>query len=247
MKFKLILLILLPIIAFGQNMRDSSMYTPLFNLSYSYQIPGGDLSERFGANSNLGLSGGFKTSSNWQFELEGTFMFGRLVNESTMLDNLKTEEGYIIDQYGDFATILVYQRGFTSTLNIGKIFTVIGPNPNSGIIAKFGIGMMQHKIRYDVKENLVPSLYKDKLPYYDRLTIGLVLKQYIGYQHISSNRLANFNIGIEINEGFTQGMRDYQIDLEGPYRENRTDFLFGIRAGWVIPIYRKAPKEYYYN
>jgi hypothetical protein len=42
-------------------------------------------------------------------------------------------------------------------------------------------------------------------------------------------------------QGFTQGMRDYQIDLEGPYRDKRVDMLLGIRVGWVIPIYRRAP------
>jgi len=40
-------------------------------------------------------------------------------------------------------------------------------------------------------------------------------------------------------------MRDYQIDLMGPYLNNRLDLLNGVRVGWIIPVFRQAPKEFY--
>ena len=64
---------------------------------------------------------------------------------------------------------------------------------------------------------------------------------------MSTNKLVNFNIGIEFIEGFNRGMRDYQIDLMGPYRDQRLDIYIGIRAGWIFPILRKEPDEFYYN
>ena len=73
------------------------------------------------------------------------------------------------------------------------------------------------------------------------------LKQYFGYQYMSTNKLVNFNIGIEFIEGFNRGMRDYQIDLMGPYRDQRLDIYIGIRAGWIFLILRKEPNEFYYN
>ncbi len=247
MKIKLLILVFLPIWTLAQNIRDTSIFTPLFNLSYAYQLPGADLANSYGANSNIGFSGGIKSANNWLFELNGTFFFGKDVRDTMILDNLITSDNYILDQYGNYANVLVFERGWTATANIGKLFPVIGPNPNSGIVAKFGIGMMRHKIRIDVKDNLVPALQIDKLPFYDRLTLGMTLRQYIGYQHLSNNHLTNFNIGFEFYQGFTQGMRDYQIDLMGPYRSYRFELMYGIRVGWIVPVYRRAPNEFYIN
>ena len=64
---------------------------------------------------------------------------------------------------------------------------------------------------------------------------------------MSNNNLINFTIGIEIIEGFNRGMRDYQIDLMGPYIDNKFDVYLGLRAGWFFPVFRKDPNEFYYN
>ena len=141
----------------------------------------------------------------------------------------------------------MYHRGGLISLDMGKVYNIIGPNPNSGIFLKGGIGAMYHKIRIENQENLIPQLKKEYLKYYDRLTVGLLLKQYIGYQNMSNNKLVNFTIGIEAIEGFNRGMRDYQIDLMGPYTENKFDVYLGIRAGWFFPVLRKNPNEFYYN
>jgi hypothetical protein len=42
-------------------------------------------------------------------------------------------------------------------------------------------------------------------------------------------------------------MRDYQIDLMGPYTDNKFDVYLGLRAGWFFPVLRKDPNEFYYN
>ena len=42
-------------------------------------------------------------------------------------------------------------------------------------------------------------------------------------------------------------MRDYQIDLMGPYKDKRLDIYIGIRAGWIFPVFRQTPDEFYYN
>ena len=102
---------------------------------------------------------------------------------------------------------------------------------------------MRHKIRIENENNLVPQLDQDHLPYYDRLTMGIHFHQFIGYQHMSNNRLTNFNIGFDFYQGFTQGMRDYQIDLMGPYLDKRIDLLSGIRVGWIILYLDKLQKS----
>ena len=56
---------------------------------------------------------------------------------------------------------------------------------------------------------------------------------------MSTNRLVNFNIGFELIEGFNRGMRDYQIDLMGPYKDQRLDIYFVIRTYWFNSSLRK--------
>lgn len=227
----------------AQNIKDDTIFTPIVCVSYAAQIPMLDMAKSFGLNSSLGINGGVKTANNWQFELDGTFMFSKNVKVFTILDPLLTSNNQIININGEPTNIEVYERGFTGTFNVGKVFPVIGPNPNSGLIAKLGVGFIRHKIRIDNQDNLVPMLNEENLVYFDRLTWGFLVKQYIGYQHLGNSNLTNFTFGIEFMQGFTQGVRDYQLDLEGPYKDKRLDFLFGIRVGWVIPVYRKAPSD----
>jgi len=251
MKGVLLVFVLSTFCSFGQNIRDTAISAPLLSLSYGLQIPGADLVERFGINNSLGFSAGIKHHSNWQYEVEGTFFFSSNVKDTAMLNGLnpidgqKKNEFQIIDQFGEYNPVLIFERGFTITANVGRVFPVFGPNVNSGLIAKVGVGTIWHRVRIDNQGNEIPQLTKDKLPFYDRKTLGVTLKQYIGYQHLSNNRLANFNIGFEIYEGITQGIRDYQIDYMGPYKDKRLDILYGIRVGWIVPVYRKAPSDFY--
>lgn len=237
----LIPVLLIAVLASAQTIKDTSIFAPVFSINYGLQQPGADLAKHFGINHSIGVTGGIKTVSNWQFELDGTFFFGKNIKKETLLP-LTTTIGNIINAEGKPASIELYERGFTGAFNVGKIFPIVGPNPNSGIIIKIGGGFMRHKIRIENEGNLVPQLSKDNLVYFDRLTLGFLTQQYIGYQHLGNSNLANFTFGLEFKQGFTQGMRDYQLDLEGPYTDKRMDFLYGIRVGWVIPVYRKAPQ-----
>tara|TARA_B110000305_G_scaffold89335_1_gene100735 strand:- start:2665 stop:3420 length:756 start_codon:yes stop_codon:yes gene_type:complete len=230
-----------------QKNKDSIIYFPFIRVSTAIQSPQGDLEENYGVNSNIGLSVGWKNNKNKTFELNYNFIHSENVKNTSVLDHLTNNQGWIINQYGEENLFLMYHRGGLISLDIGKIYNVIGPNPNSGIFIKGGIGSMYHKIRIENQENLIPQLKKEYLKYYDRLTVGVLLKQYIGYQNMSNNKLVNFTIGIEIIEGFNKGMRDYQIDLMGPYTEDKFDIYFGLRAGWFFPVLRKNPNEFYYN
>ncbi len=229
---------------FAQNLRKEGLSIPFFGLSYSGQLPGGDFGKRFGFTNNVGINFGVKTAKNWQFEFEGCFLFGNKIKEDSIIDFIRTTEGYIIDKYGDAVAVYMYERGFTEMIMAGKLFPVVGKNMNSGIITKVGVGFMHHKIRVENQDYKVPALTKPNLVYVDRLTMGVVVKQYIGYQNFSNNKRVNFHFGIEVTEGFTKGMRDYQMGY-GEYHDKRFEFLIGLRAGWIFPIYRKVPEEFY--
>jgi len=109
-----------------------------------------------------------------------------------------------------------------------------------------GGGYMQHKINiYDVGKN-VPQLNNDFKKGYDRLTGGFGLNQFIGYLHLSNNKIANFYAGFEFNQAFTKGMRGYQYDLMKEDNIKRTDIQIGFRIGWILPLYKRLNEYYYY-
>jgi hypothetical protein len=220
--------------------------TPYFNVSYAGQLPLGKYGERFGPNSSLGFIAGIKNKENLILEFEGTFMFSQNVKEDVLVP-LRNSSGFVVNINGQPAAILVQHRGFTETVMIGKLLPIIGPNENSGLLLKLGLGTFHHKIRIDNENSLVPELNKPKQFYYDRLTFGFLIKQYVGYFHLSNKRLRNFTAGFEFGQGFTRGMRDYQIDLMAPYRDFRFDYFIGARIGWSVPVYRRTNKDFYFE
>ncbi len=232
---------------FGQlNVKDSTVGFWMFNPQISYHLPGNDMKERFYSSGSIGFGVFYKTNTNWIFGIDAGNIFAEKVkNESSILSNITTREGFVIDKTGVFANIYFRERGFYSTIKTGKIFPVIGPNKNSGLLFLAGIGMMQHRIRIEVQENTAPQLQDDYLKGYDKLTNGLCISQFIGYINTSNNKLTNFYIGFEFIQGFTQSRRDYDFVLMAKDDKKRFDTLYGVKLGWNIPVYRRNYEKYY--
>lgn len=230
-----------------QSVKDSTIKASGVSLGYSYQIPQNDLAERFGNNSNIEVSFFQKYKSNFEWSVNGSYIFGRNVIEPGLLSNLITSTGTIINSGGNPADIAIEQRGFTATSGVAKIIPIFNINPNSGIKIKLDIGYQWHKIKIEELSNTVAALTKDKLPGYDRLTGGLFIKQNIGYQFMSDNEMVNFYIGFETGQAFTKSLREFNYDTGIPDTENRLDIYYGFRIAWFIPFYKRAPKEFYFD
>lgn len=226
------------------SIKDSSIYTPMIGISYGYQFPGGDLVRRFGSNSSVGLNIDFKSQSYFMLGINGNYLFGNTIKEP-MFANLTTPEGYIINRDGGIADVRCYERGFTVSGTIGRMFPFKKPNPNTGIVANLGFGFIQHKIRIETIGNNVPQLDKENKKGYDRLTNGFLLSQNLGYLYLSNNRLANIYFGLECMEGFTQSRRSYDYDLMSQDTQKRIDILYGGRIMWILPLYKKPPSAFY--
>jgi hypothetical protein len=239
---------LLPVFAFAQvKISEEKANFALFNAFYSYQIPGHDLAERFGHSSMIGGGFLYKFKSNLIAGLEGGFIFSENVkNESQYLKMIGTADGNVISEAGTFAGVFFHQRGFNIGARFGGIIPAFGPNQNSGILLMGGAGMLQHKIRIEVDENNAPQLRDDYKKGYDRLTNGPSISQFIGYVHFDNDRTINFKIGLEFTQAWTQSRRPYDFDRMEPDTQKRFDSLWGIRLGWVLPLYKRAPREYYY-
>lgn len=228
------------------SIRDSSISTPLLGFSFGVHLPEGDLVKRFGPNSDVGFSYMHKTKKNWIYTGHISYLFGKEVKENGILDSIRDNNGYIIDQNGQYADVRLYERGWNIYAGGGKLFPVWGPNPNSGILAMGGIGFLQHKIRIEDIGNQSPQLTGDYKKGYDRLTNGLAFTEFIGYLYLSNRRLVNFYAGVEFTQGFTQSRRSWDYDLMRKDETKRTDLLWGVRAGWVLPLYKRAANKFYY-
>lgn len=225
--------------------RDSSLYNPHVTVGYGYSTPGGDLANRFGNNGSIEVGFHIKDKKNWYYGVQFNYLFGNKVHEPNLLSNLLTSRGEILDEQGQIATMFIQERGFNVFLQGGKLFPVIGPNKNSGLLITGGVGLLQHKIRIEHQEAKITQLEGEYLKGYDRLTNGLSVNQFIGYYHLSNNRLINFYIGALATEGFTQSRREWNLDTQTQDNSKRLDMLFGLRAGWILNLYQRAPNDYY--
>lgn len=227
------------------DVKDSVVFSPNFSFHFGWQWPAGDMEERFGDNGATGISFNIKDRKNFYYGVEFNYFFGTKVKEPGLLQNLYTDQGEILDNEGQVAVISIQERGYVASIFGGKLFPVVGPNENSGILLKMGVGFMQHKIRIEHQENFINHLEGDYLKGYDRLSNGLAFTQFIGYYHMSNSRLANFFIGVDFVEGITEGRRDFNFDTRTTDSGKRNDILYGVKAGWFIPMYKRKPEEFY--
>jgi hypothetical protein len=228
------------------NIHDSAIGTSMFYATYSYQFPGGDLAQRFGSNSSIGGGFMYKTKSNWLFGLEGNFLFGQVVkNSDSLLADITNKEGFIIDQNGMIADIVYYMRGYSFYAKFGKLIPLFSPNPNSGFLILLGGGYLQNKIRIHNPGNTAPQLLDDYKKGYDRLNGGISLSASLGYLYLSNTRLLNFYLGFEFTQAWTKSLREYNFDLEKKDDSKYSSQYYGIKVCWLIPLYKRTPKEYY--
>lgn len=211
------------------------------------QQPAGDLGDRFGNNVSIGGSFQWKSRSNILLGIDGNFIFGDQVKENAILSDISTKQGYVIGVNGLYADVFLYERGYSIIAKAGKIFPWIGPNKNSGITFTGGLGFIQHKIRIEDKTNTAAPLTKEYKKGYDRLTNGICFYQFVGYTNFSNTKLVNFYIGFELMEAFTQNRRSYNFDTMMKDDSQRLDVLVGVKLGWMIPLYKRMPREYYYD
>ncbi|RYD51473.1 MAG: hypothetical protein EOP52_10810 [Sphingobacteriales bacterium] len=218
----------------------------LIGAQAGYDLPFGDMSKRFGPSFRVGGSLQYRLKNNWQFGVKGDFIFGTDLREDSLLINMKDVSGFYINDNGRRVGMEIAERGYLLGLTGGKMISLSKNHPNRGVLLQLTAGYMQHRVFYYNQQDNFAQLRGEYKKGYDRLTNGLFVEPYVGYQHFSDNGLVNFHVGVGATLGFTAGRRDYQFDLARPYTESRLDGLFGVRAGWYFAIYRKRTEDIYY-
>ena len=248
------LLILIAVLCFGvlhgqRNVKDSAIATPWIGVHYGGNFPSGDLNDRYGYLNHIGVMAGYKTAKQLYLGLDANFMFGNNVKMTGLFDHLVDSQGNITDINGDIAIVLVMPRGFNTNLSIGGLWPVWGSNKNSGIFVHGGAGFLLHHMRIETQNQVIPQLELDYKKGYDRLTTGINIHQFIGYSFMADGGFYNFYGGLYAQEGFTKNRRTIFFDQPTTpvTTDLRLDLQFGFRLGWFIPIYKRKPKDFYYN
>lgn len=227
--------------------RDSAVKSTLIIPTVGYQKASGDWSTRFGYNQSIGLDILQKTKKNYVIGINAYYIFGNDVKDKGYFSNIITSQGFLINQDGKVADVRLSERGYQIGGSIGKIFPLIPRMQNSGVLMKFGIGFMEHKMRIETTGNLAPQLNADYRKGYDRLSNGIQFSQFIGYLFLSSNKLLNVYAGIDFNQAFTKNRRTRNFDTMQADNELHLDGLIGMRVGIILPIYQRKSDAYYYR
>lgn len=215
----------------------------LLHLTFGLHQPFGDMADRFGADGNFGIGLEYLTANNIILGVEGQYLFGPKVKEDP-LAILRTPEGDIIGNDRTIASVVLRKRGYYLGGMVGKLFTF--NEKRSGIRLTLGAGLLRHWIRIQDDNSSVTELTGDYKKGYDRLTGGLALNQFIGWQHLAANRRSNWLIGFEFNEGFTNTLRDWDFNDRRKLDDSRLDLRIGLRVAWTLPFYQGKAEEIYY-
>jgi hypothetical protein len=236
--------ILLFLSTFSRAQKDSAITIPMLGVHFSAQLPFGDMANRFGNSFTAGGSFMLKTHKNWLFSLEASYLFGGTVKEN-VLEELTNPDGFVTDNEGYPANLRITERGLILGFTVGKVIPIFKSNANSGLMITIGGGYLQHKVHiYDASQR-VASIAGDLIKGYDRLTSGFSLSQFVGYMHMGRKRMSNFYAGFEFYEAFTQSVRKLNYSTGLPDTGKRLDGLAGFRLGWILPLYKKAPDDFY--
>lgn len=227
------------------SVKDSVIAITMVNASFAFHKPSGDLADRFGDSNAIGLGALRKTKKNWIWGAELNFIIGSDIKDENIFDNITGGQS-VIDANGQLATIRIFERGMYFNITGGKIIPVLGPNKNSGILITGGVGYMYHKIKIESLGNRTPQLTDELIKGYDRYTAGIFTSQFIGYTYLSNKRKINFFVGFDFIQGYTEDKRTYNYTTGERIEGQRNDLLWGFRIGWILPIYRKAPDDFYY-
>tara|TARA_B100000902_G_scaffold302663_1_gene290667 strand:+ start:15923 stop:16657 length:735 start_codon:yes stop_codon:yes gene_type:complete len=217
----------------------------IITFDYNHQFPTGNLSQEYGNNSSLGLNF-IKIKNKISYGIDIYYMFGNNVKNDSLLNNISTDNGWLINSSGELDTILLYQRGWNSHFLFGRSIKKI-KNSNGKIYFFIGLGYLQHKIRLESNRTDLPQIDENYIIGYDKLRNGISTKIGLDYIYMKKNNAFKYKIGIELINSFTKSKRSYDFpSMQQIDNSLRIDKLIGLKFGIIIPINRNNDNKFHY-
>jgi hypothetical protein len=218
----------------------------LLSFNFGVHIPQGDLSDRFGIGTKIGGGVDYRIKGGkWSISSGIDYFFGNNVKED-VLNNIRSEQGYLIGTDGLPADVFLRERGMNINLSVYRMWDFLKGNNQFGPILGVGGGFMTHWIRVQDDRQTADQIRGDYLMGYDRRSFGPSLYQFIGVRYLDNNKRMNFIAGFDIAEGFTKSIRPWDFANNKKDSSTRLDVLYGFRLGWILPFYFKEPTEEIY-
>ncbi len=211
-------------------------------ISYGVDLPGGDLADRFGLNYNPAVDLDYVINDSWFFGVHGHFLLGPFVKED-VISNIRTSDGLLIGQQKNKSILTMKQRGFSVGIHAGKFINLSPTKQKHGIRLRVGSGLLSHHIIFNDESVTLNQLLGDYGRGYDRLTRGLTLEEFIGYQYISADGKINMFAGFSFVQGFTQNLRPVNFDTGLRDDRRRLDLMNGLRIGVTFNLYENSTGE----
>jgi len=207
-----------------------------FVFSYGVDLPGGDLADRFGLDYNPGIDLDYEINNSWFFGVHGHFLLGSFVKED-VISNIRASDGLLIGQQKNKSVLTLKQRGFNIGIHAGKFIPLSSGKNKHGIRVRVGTGILSHHIIFNDESATLNQLLGAYGNGFDRLTRGIALEEFIGYQYIDQTGKINMFAGFSFVQGFTKNLRPVNFDTGLKDDGNRIDLLNGFRAGFTINLY----------
>ncbi len=224
--------------AFSQHyLRDSAINITSFQFGYSASFTALDLGEKANLLHVFSPAISFKNTKNMVFEASLNLFVANKCLQTNTISMINSELDLPISTEGLLEETNIRFQGFSANLNFGMLLKESNYNKNSGLYGEFGLGFMQHKLKFAYQGQDVMQLEEPYVKGYDRLANGTMLTQFIGYRRYSNKNTFNYKIGLEINEGLTKNRRSWNYDTFGPITDQRIDLYYGLKMAIVLPFY----------
>lgn len=230
-----------------KSVADSTISMVWLDVSYRGNLPGGDLADRLGFTSLMGLDISYKTSTPLYLTAGVHILFSDSANLQGVLDPLLVPGGLLITDNGLLTDTRTSGTGLAIPLAVGVLLPIVPrPNPNSGLFIEVGGQYLHHKLGIRPIEDEVAGLSDPYKKGYDRFTSGIGVRQGIGYRYIANDGYVNFAIGLDFGQHFTRSRRTIDFATGQADTSQRLDLLWGFRVSWSYPLYQRSPNKAYY-
>ena len=219
----------------------------MFVPNYNAQFPFGHVAQRFGFDNLVGFEILYKTNKNWLFGGNGGFIYGSNSKQNYVFSNIATSTGQFITQYNDLTSIRPQEQGFNIQFTFGKIIPLSEKVPDAGILFMTGVGVVADKIAVSIKASELPQLSAQYRKGYDRMNVGPVISQFVGYNYMARSKFLAGYIGVQADVSYTQNVRPYDFYAMGKLNDKGVDLFIGLKVGFIIAKYLHASeKEIFY-